>query len=226
MPVSNSSNQQLLWEFTFSTKHCLISETKWERDLFRGGWGEYPSQDGGETQSPQNIINWHLPQAPESSPASEALQLIFADSGLDGKSIMLDLSKLLNEDPNLANQVRWSWRETGSTFPTNYFLNSNKKPFPTSWQAATTRLGYQSPRQQRLPCKFQSGRRWEKNIKRSVLVFSSSGELVCKRGNGHGRLLCPVCLLLWSRVVIRSLSSIHSGGISLLPHQDYFCFKQ
>ena len=55
------------------------------------------------------IINWHLPhQAPESSPASEALQLIFADSGLDGKSIMLDLSKLLNEDPNLANQVRGS----------------------------------------------------------------------------------------------------------------------
>ena len=36
---------------------------------------------------------------------------------------MLDLSKLLNEDPNLANQVRW---RTGSTFPTNYFLNSNK----------------------------------------------------------------------------------------------------
>ena len=176
--------------------------------------------------SKPHIINWPLPQAPESSPASEALQLIFADSGLDGKSIMLDLSKLLNEDPNLANQVRWSWRETGSTFPTNYFLNSNKKPFPTSWQAATTRLGYQSPRQQRLPCKFQSDRRWEKNIKRSALVFSSSGELVCKRGNGHGRLLCPVCLLLWSRVVIRSLSSIHSGGISLLPHQDYFCFKQ
>ena len=50
-----------------------------------------------------------MSQAPESSPASEALQLIFADSGLDGKSIMLDLSKLLNEDPNLANQVqKWS----------------------------------------------------------------------------------------------------------------------
>ena len=73
--------------------------------------------------SKPHIINWPLPQAPESSPASEALQLIFADSGLDGKSIMLDLSKLLNEDPNLANQVRW---RTGSTFPTNYFLNSNK----------------------------------------------------------------------------------------------------
>ena len=45
-------------------------------------------------------------QVPESSPASEALQLIFADSGLDGKSIMLDLTKLLNDDPNLASQVR------------------------------------------------------------------------------------------------------------------------
>ena len=57
------------------------------------------------------LSHWtcELSQAPESSPASEALQLIFADSGLDGKSIMLDLSKLLNEDPNLANQVqKWS----------------------------------------------------------------------------------------------------------------------
>ena len=49
----------------------------------------------------QNVL-----QVPESSPASEALQLIFADSGLDGKSIMLDLTKLLNDDPNLASQVR------------------------------------------------------------------------------------------------------------------------
>ena len=55
-------------------------------------------------------------QVPESSPASEALQLIFADSGLDGKSIMLDLTKLLNDDPNLASQVRSkysSYRGTG-----------------------------------------------------------------------------------------------------------------
>jgi len=37
----------------------------------------------------------------ESSPASEALQLIFADSNIDAKSIMFDLSKLLNEDHNL-----------------------------------------------------------------------------------------------------------------------------
>jgi len=37
----------------------------------------------------------------ESSPASEALQLIFADSSIDPKSIMFDLSKLLNEDQNL-----------------------------------------------------------------------------------------------------------------------------
>jgi len=51
-------------------------------------------------------------EAPESSPASEALQLIFADSGLDGKSIMLDLSKLLNEDPNLANQLASSNNQT------------------------------------------------------------------------------------------------------------------
>jgi len=51
-------------------------------------------------------------EAPESSPASEALQLIFADSGLDGKSIMLDLSKLLNEDPNLANQLASSTNQT------------------------------------------------------------------------------------------------------------------
>ena len=56
--------------------------------------------------SDATCVNCQLSQAPESSPASEALQLIFADSGLDGKSIMLDLSKLLNEDPNLANQVR------------------------------------------------------------------------------------------------------------------------
>ena len=46
-----------------------------------------------------------IPQVPESSPASEALQLIFADSGLDSRSIMLDLSKLLNDDPNLAHQL-------------------------------------------------------------------------------------------------------------------------
>jgi hypothetical protein len=44
-------------------------------------------------------------EATESSPASEALQLIFADSGIDSRSIMLDLSKLLNDDPNLANQL-------------------------------------------------------------------------------------------------------------------------
>lgn len=44
-------------------------------------------------------------EVPESSPASEALQLIFADSGLDSRSIMLDLSKLLNDDPNLAHQL-------------------------------------------------------------------------------------------------------------------------
>jgi len=37
----------------------------------------------------------------ESSPASEALQLIFADSNVDAKSIMFDLTKLLNEDHNL-----------------------------------------------------------------------------------------------------------------------------
>lgn len=39
----------------------------------------------------------------ESSPASEALQLILQDSGLDTKSIMIDLTKLLNEDPNLTS---------------------------------------------------------------------------------------------------------------------------
>ena len=43
-----------------------------------------------------------LLQADESSPASEALQLILADS-LDNKSLMFDLSKLLNEDNNLTN---------------------------------------------------------------------------------------------------------------------------
>eukprot|EP00090_Calanus_glacialis_P033205 TRINITY_DN5507_c0_g1_i1.p1 TRINITY_DN5507_c0_g1~~TRINITY_DN5507_c0_g1_i1.p1 ORF type:complete len:684 (-),score=156.11 TRINITY_DN5507_c0_g1_i1:2253-4304(-) len=37
----------------------------------------------------------------ESSPASEALQLIFADSNVDAKSMMFDLTKLLNEDHNL-----------------------------------------------------------------------------------------------------------------------------
>jgi len=40
-------------------------------------------------------------EAHESSPASEALQLIFADSNIDAKSIMFDLTKLLNEDQNL-----------------------------------------------------------------------------------------------------------------------------
>ena len=50
-------------------------------------------------------------EAPESS-ASEALQLIFADSGLDSKSIMLDLSKLLNDDPNLASQLSGSNHQT------------------------------------------------------------------------------------------------------------------
>ena len=59
-------------------------------------------------------------QVPESSPASEALQLIFADSGLDGKSIMLDLTKLLNDDPNLASQVRSnSYRGTGHILPSS-----------------------------------------------------------------------------------------------------------
>ena len=28
--------------------HLWLSEAKWERDLFRGGRGEHPSQDGGE----------------------------------------------------------------------------------------------------------------------------------------------------------------------------------
>jgi len=51
-------------------------------------------------------------EVPESSPASEALQLIFADSGLDGKSIMLDLTKLLNDDPNLASQLGSSNNQT------------------------------------------------------------------------------------------------------------------
>jgi len=40
-------------------------------------------------------------EAHESSPASEALQLIFSDSNIDAKSIMFDLTKLLNEDHNL-----------------------------------------------------------------------------------------------------------------------------
>jgi len=40
-------------------------------------------------------------EAHESSPASEALQLIFADSNIDAKSMMFDLTKLLNEDHNL-----------------------------------------------------------------------------------------------------------------------------
>ena len=69
----------------------------------------------------QPCLNCQLShQAPESSPASEALQLIFADSGLDGKSIMLDLSKLLNEDPNLANQVQ-------TTTQTNLFVKEQTK---------------------------------------------------------------------------------------------------
>jgi len=42
-------------------------------------------------------------EAHESSHASEALQLILQDSGFDSKNIMIDLSKLLNEDPNLAS---------------------------------------------------------------------------------------------------------------------------
>ena len=177
--------------------------------------------------SKPHIINWHLPQAPESSPASEALQLIFADSGLDGKSIMLDLSKLLNEDPNLANQVRWSWRETGSTFPINYFINSNKKNLSqpvVKQQQPDSDINLRANSASHANSKAVAG---EKKTSKEVFECCiSSGELVCKRGNGHGRLLCPVCLLLWSRVVIRSLSSIHSGGISFLPHQDYFCFKQ
>ena len=63
-------------------------------------------------EHPDNILTLSSPkiililrQVPESSPASEALQLIFADSGLDSRSIMLDLSKLLNDDPNLAHQL-------------------------------------------------------------------------------------------------------------------------
>jgi len=44
-------------------------------------------------------------EAEESSPASEALQLIFADSDIDNKSLMFDLSKLLNEENNLTNTI-------------------------------------------------------------------------------------------------------------------------
>ena len=40
-------------------------------------------------------------QADDSSCANEALQLIFSDS-LDNKSLMFDLSKLLNEENNLS----------------------------------------------------------------------------------------------------------------------------
>jgi len=65
-------------------------------------------------------------EAHESSPASEALQLILSDS-LDNKNLMFDLSKLLSEDQSLA-----------AVPPTRISLNSNVQPMLIPRRSTTT----------------------------------------------------------------------------------------
>ena len=147
------------WSIPWWERRTYKSKRRWEYNSCWTG----PAQVVMYHLSDAICVNCQLSQAPESSPASEALQLIFADSGLDGKSIMLDLSKLLNEDPNLANQVRENnfWPKDGSTFQQNTFLLT----FPTSWRAATTRPGSRYLLQRLPPCRYQSAHRCEIKIK-------------------------------------------------------------
>ena len=46
---------------------------------------------------------------------------------------------------------------------------------------------------------------------RIIPMLCSAGELLRQRGHGHRGLLRAVCLFLWSRIVLWSLATIHSG---------------